>query len=249
LEEKVKRTVAESVVRGRVELRIHVKDLSEAEIRYDVDMVKAKAYLEAIKALKHGLNLKTPISLDQFIGIPGVIQPTENGLSVDHHWPLMESCLKQALDDLDNMRLQEGEFLKKDFKQRLDFIGQSLEKISQGAQNIPALHRERLLSRIEALTKGLVELDQARIAQEAAILADRSDISEEIVRTRSHIDQFNAIIDGDEPAGRKLNFLLQELNREFNTMGAKAGQADIAHLIVDAKAEFEKLREQVQNIE
>jgi uncharacterized protein (TIGR00255 family) len=111
------------------------------------------------------------------------------------------------------------------------------------------MYRQRLKERIDALTHGIVEIDQARIAQEAALLADRGDISEEIVRARSHIQQFRTLMADDTPAGRPLNFLLQEFNREFNTMGSKSGKAAMSHTIVAVKSELEKLREQIQNVE
>ena len=110
-------------------------------------------------------------------------------------------------------------------------------------------YQERLKERLSVLTQNIVELDSGRVDQEAAFLADRSDISEEIVRAASHLNQFNQIMDAGNPAGRKLNFLLQELNREFNTMGSKIGNAEMAHLIIDVKSELEKIREQIQNVE
>ena len=142
-----------------------------------------------------------------------------------------------------------GDFIGQDLTQRLDYIERNLDEIENNAMDMVTHYRDRLQARIEVLTQGLVEIDQARIAQEASMLADRSDISEEIVRARSHIQQFRDILRMDGPAGRKLNFLLQEFNREFNTMGSKVGQASLAHIIVDVKSEIEKLREQVQNIE
>ena len=249
MEEKIKRVIGERVVRGRVEVRLQVKDLSESAYSFDVDLAKAKAYQEALQGLKNGLKLPDPVGWDQILGIPGIITAAEENQKADNHWPVLESCLQQTLQALDKMRKQEGDFIQKDFLQRLQFIQQALDRIATSAKDLPAVYRDKLQMRIEALTQGLVELDTMRIAQEAAILADRSDIAEEIVRARSHLDQFRKIINGKEPAGRKLNFLLQELNREFNTMGAKVGQAEIAHVIVDVKAEFEKIREQVQNIE
>ena len=147
------------------------------------------------------------------------------------------------------MREKEGAFLANDLKQRLGFVEQSLDQIEADATGLVPLYRERLQERITALTKGVVELDAGRIAQEAAILADRSDISEEIVRAESHLKQFRSIMISEEPAGRKLNFLLQEFNREFNTMGVKAGNAEVSHIIVNVKSELEKIREQVQNVE
>ena len=129
-------------------------------------------------------------------------------------------------------------------------IEKSLARIENQASNLIRYYQERLKERISNLLKGLVEIDPGRIAQEAALLADKSDISEEIVRAKSHIKQFRSIMDSAEPsAGRKLNFLLQEFNREFNTMGSKAANETISHIIVEIKSELEKMREQVQNVE
>jgi uncharacterized protein (TIGR00255 family) len=212
-------------------------------------MNKARAYFSAAEQLKSALSLKTGLSLDHITAVPGILQPVENGRDSESYWPLIADCMQQAIQALDQMRRQEGAFLEKDFLQRLSLMEQGLDRIEQMAAGLVDLYREKLLSRIEALTQGSVALDPVRIAQEAAILADRSDIAEEIVRARSHIDQFRILLQADEPAGRKLNFLLQEFNREFNTMGSKIGQAAVAHIIVDMKAEIEKMREQVQNIE
>jgi uncharacterized protein (TIGR00255 family) len=147
------------------------------------------------------------------------------------------------------MRLQEGAFIAADFQQRLNLIEKKLAQVHAASQGFLEMYRDRLNERIALLTKGLVTLDPERIAQEAALLADRSDISEELVRVASHLKQYRNFMAGPEPAGRKLNFLLQEFNREFNTIGSKAGKSEISHLIVEVKAEIEKLREQVQNVE
>lgn len=249
LEEKIKAIIAAHLVRGRIEVRIWIKDSSEKACVFEVDTVKAKAFHSAVQTLKAQLNIDGEMSLDRLLDVNGLIQPCENSESSDDAWPLIKETLTDALSSLDQMRLQEGENIGQDFAARLTVIEQHLDQIEKGAEGLPILYRDKLTARIEALTKGVVELDPVRIAQEAAILADRSDISEEIVRSRSHILQFRSFMDGPEPAGRKLNFLLQEFNREFNTMGSKIGQADLAHLVVDVKAEIEKLREQVQNIE
>jgi uncharacterized protein (TIGR00255 family) len=169
--------------------------------------------------------------------------------TADLHWPLMTDCLARVLENLDGMRRCEGDHLHTDFIQRLDWIEDQLKVIEASADGLLAIYRDRLQGRIDALTQGVVTLDPMRIAQEAALMADRSDISEEIVRAKSHIAQFRSVLGGEEPAGRKLNFLLQEFNREFNTIGSKTGQAAVSHTIVAVKAELEKMREQVQNIE
>jgi len=248
-EEKIKSTIGACVMRGRIEIRLRIKDFSEQAFAYEVDTVKAKAYQVALKTLKEALQVTGEATLMDLAALPGVIQPAENNEVIETYWPLVLECLTKALETLDRMRRVEGEHIRKDFVERLDLIENHLDNIEQVANAIPEQYRDKLRTRIETLTKGLVELDSARIAQEAAILADRSDISEEVVRARSHLAQFRGIIDSDLPSGRELNFLLQEFNREFNTMGSKIGQADVAHTIVTIKAELEKLREQVQNIE
>jgi uncharacterized protein (TIGR00255 family) len=161
----------------------------------------------------------------------------------------VEVCLNQALADLDIMRCKEGEFIARDLFARLDLIEGGLAEIRDNSANLIERYQERLMDRIAVLTKETVDIDPTRLAQEAAYLADRSDISEEIVRAESHIDQFRQIMESTEAGGRKLNFLLQELHREFNTIGSKIGHAETAHRVVEVKAELEKIREQIQNVE
>ncbi len=249
-EEKLKAIISSAMERGRVEIRVGLQDNSEAACAYQVDLPRAKAYCAAAGHLNDTLKLGAgPLSLENLLSVTGVIMPADNRVDADSHWPLTEAVVREALLELDRMRTKEGEFIRQDLTQRLVFIERSLDGIETSAADMVTHYRDRLQARIETLTQGLVEIDPARIAQEASMLADRSDISEEIVRSRSHIQQFRGIMGSDAPAGRKLNFLLQEFNREFNTMGAKVGQAALAHVIVDVKSEIEKLREQVQNIE
>ncbi len=249
MEERIKGLITACIERGRVEVRLKIQDKSEAGCAYEVDMQRAKEYTAVANQLNKTLQLASQLSLDYLMGVPGVVQPAENQLDVEAHWPLMAAGVGQALEALDEMRQKEGLFIGKDFTQRLAHIEKGLHHIENATHGLLDQYREKLQTRVEALTRGVVTLDDARISQEAAIMADRSDISEETVRVHSHIQQFREIMDSGEPAGRKLNFLLQEFNREFNTMGSKVGQADVAHTIVDIKAEIEKLREQVQNIE
>ena len=248
-EEKIKALIASRIERGRVEVRIWIKSLSEQEAAFEIDAAKAKAFHAAARSLKESLLLGGELTLEHLLSVPGIVQVVEKDQDLDARWPLIETGLNEALVLLDQMRRQEGDHIGGDFEQRLHLIETLLAEIEKGATGLPALYKEKLQARVEALTQGSVELDPVRIAQEVALLADRSDISEEIVRARSHIIQFRAIMQGAEPGGRKLNFLLQEFNREFNTMGSKVGQADLAHAIVAVKAEIEKMREQVQNIE
>ncbi len=249
LEEKIKHRIGETVTRGRIEIRLQVKETTANPSCFEVDWERARSYMDAVHELKNNLELSSDLSLDHIASVSGVIQIVEKAPQAEDHWLAIDQCLQQALTDLDRMRQVEGDFIRKDFVERLAFIEKGLDQIEKDAQGVLGINQEKLAARIGSLTQGLVELDAARIAQEAAMLADRSDISEEIVRARSHLEQFRALIASQEAAGRKINFLLQELNREFNTMGAKVGQADAAHAIVDIKAELEKLREQIQNIE
>lgn len=248
-EEKIRGVIAARLVRGRVEARVVIRNETDAAIAYQADTAKAKAYVAALKEAAEAAGVDAQITLGHLLHINGLVVPKEVETDFDTHWGVVEACLQGALDGLDAMRAKEGEFLADDLLRRLDTVENALNVIEEGAATLPAIYRERLMDRIAALCGGAVEVDATRIAQEAALMADRSDISEEITRARSHIVQFRTIMDGDEDAGRKLNFLLQEFNREFNTMGSKIGKAETAHIIVSVKSELEKMREQVQNIE
>ena len=242
LEERIKGMIATSVARGRVEIRVEVQDESEAASAFTPNLPRAQAYHEALLALQQSLGLTGPIAIDAILAV-------EVGKDVEAVWPQLGACLQTAMADLDAMRRVEGDNMAGDFRQRLETIETLLGQIGDQAAQLPEMYRQRLKERIDNLTHGMVEIDQARIAQEAALLADRSDISEEIVRAESHIQQFRTLMDDDTPAGRPLNFLLQEFNREFNTMGAKSGKANLSHIIVAIKSDLEKLREQIQNVE
>jgi len=249
LENKVKAIISDRVTRGRLEVSIHIRDTSDDTYAFEANLPRAKAYHRALEQLKSSFNIAGDIPLGLLAGAGDIIIAGEVDKNPDKFWPAIEKCLLQALKDMDAMRQQEGQYLADDLTRRINYIKQCLVDIQQESSGLVAHYQERLKNRIEALTKGIVELDPDRIAQEAALLADKTDISEEIVRIFSHIEQFLSIVDSDKPAGRKLNFLLQELNREINTIGAKTAKALVSHLVVDVKTELEKIREQVQNIE
>ncbi len=249
LEERIKALVTQYVIRGRVEMRVQIQDDSEAGNHFEANLPRARAYHETLAALNKALGIAAPVSLETVLAGGGIIQAVEAEKDVAAVWRQVQPCLQAVFTDLDGMRRSEGANLAQDFTMRLTFIETLLEEIADQAARVPELYRQRLVERIETLTHGIVEIDQARIAQEAALLADRSDISEEIVRARSHVKQFRALMADDSAAGRPLNFLLQEFNREFNTMGSKSGKAAMAHTIVAVKSELEKLREQIQNVE
>jgi uncharacterized protein (TIGR00255 family) len=249
LEEKIKGMVAKRIARGRVEIRFQIKDESEQAVAFEIDKPRAKAIYNALTQLKKEFKLGNDIHIDHLLSMGGIIKPVDLIDEPDRLWSTIEECLTKGLDQLDSMRQKEGDFIYDDLAARLDFIESRLADIKAAIEALLQQYQERLKERITALTRETVEIDPGRLAQEAAFLADRSDISEEIVRAESHVEQFRHIMQGEEPGGRKLNFLLQELNREFNTIGAKIGHADTSHKIVDIKSELEKIREQIQNIE
>jgi len=249
LEEKIKGLIAGKIARGRLEVKIQIKDATAGTVAFEIDWPRAEGMHAALVQLKNKFALQDEISMDHLLGMGGIIKPVETADEFEQLWPTIADCLTRALDDLDAMRRKEGDFIAGDLHARLNYIETCLGEIKGDTGNLLSQYQERLRERIAALTQETVELDPARLAQEAAYLADRSDISEEIVRAESHVKQFRQIMGSEEPGGRKLNFLLQELHREFNTIGSKIGHADTSHRVVDVKSELEKIREQIQNVE
>ena len=249
LEERIRNLVSKKITRGRVEIAVKIQELSNSQVLYELDAQKAEAYYQAVSRLKDLYNLKEDITLSHFLTAANLIRPTEKEKDMDRCWESLETCIIPCLDALLDMRMREGAYIGNDLKERLSLISDAVSDIEKLADALPQTYQNRLKERISALSGGICEIDPARIAQEAAFLADRSDISEEITRIRSHVNQFLEIMVTDDAPGRRLNFLMQELNREFNTIGSKATNSDIAHIVVDVKSELEKMREQIQNIE
>jgi uncharacterized protein (TIGR00255 family) len=249
LEERARALIAARLTRGRVEAKIHIEDASAALAAVEADLARARAVQAALDRVKAELGLPDPVTLEMLLGAGGILKTAQPEADLAAAGSLLEGVLIQVLEDLDGMRTAEGRALSLDLRTRLDAIEAVLGEISRHGEGLSAVYQERLKDRVAVLTQGWVEIDSARIAQEAALLADRCDISEEIVRAGSHLQQFRAIMGSAEAGGRKLNFLLQELNREFTTMGSKIGNAAAAHEIVAVKTELEKIREQIQNVE
>ena len=249
LEDRIKAVAAACIHRGRVEMRVDVKVLKDEQQAFEIDWIRARAFRDVLHQLQRELNIQGEIALDMLIAAGGIIKPAESERDMEPIWPVVRECLEEALASLERMRQREGEALAADLQQRLETIQNHLTHIEQASDGMLEIYQTKLRDRIQALTQGQVDIDPGRIAQEAAFLADRSDISEEIVRAASHLEQFRRILASEEPAGRRLNFLLQEFNREFNTMGAKTSRTEVAHRVVELKCELEKIREQVQNIE
>lgn len=249
LEEKIKSLVADKVSRGRIEVNLQINDDSDEACAFEVNISRARAYYESLVQLKDQLDLNSEISIDLLVREGSVLRPAEPARDMEAIGSVVADCINAAMIDLVAMRQKEGDFISLDISSRINTIKKSVHEIEKESRDLLFYYQQRLKDRIAVLTKGMVEIDTDRIAQEAAFLADKSDISEEIVRATSHIKQFLVIMDAKEPAGRKLNFLLQELNREFNTMGSKTEKASVSHMVVAVKSELEKIREQLQNVE
>ena len=249
LEEKIRQVVSERVIRGRIEIKLSIQSTSEAPEKFEINESIADGYYAALRALKHRLNLDEAIPLSLIAAKTGIIEPAKSEIETDTIWAAVSKALDPTLDAFMQMKSTEGKNIADDLEKRLKKIEDHIRQIEERSTGLLDIYQERLKERINKLTHGMVDIDTGRIAQEAAFLADKSDISEEMVRARSHLDQFTQLMAASECTGRSLNFLLQEFNREFNTMGSKAGNAEISHTIVSAKTELEKIREQVQNIE
>lgn len=249
LEERVRALIAGRLTRGRVEVKVHIEDSAATGAGVEADVARARAVRDALEEIRTELGLPDPVTLELIAGAGGVLKINPPAADLAAAGGLLDGVLAQALENLDAMRSTEGRALFQDLAGRLAAIEASLADIARYSEGMPAAFQERLRERLAALTQGRVEIDPLRIAQEVALLADRCDISEEMVRARSHLQQFRAIMGAAEAGGRQLNFLLQELNREFNTMGSKIGNAAAAHAVVAVKTELEKIREQIQNIE
>jgi len=248
-EDQIKKMIKKCLHRGRIETMISIHENMESQDRFEANLDRATEYIQVLKQVIDHFQLKHTIGLRDIMKAGNIIKPLEKENDLEVVEPLLLECLQNALDEICVMRKAEGKALFLDIDQRLNDILHYLNKISDLAKKQKDYYYQKLKERIANLTHDLIEIDPVRIAQEAAILADRSDISEEITRIESHIQQFKSFMNENEPVGRKLNFLLQEIGREFNTIGSKSGCVEISKMIVNLKSEHEKIREQIQNIE
>lgn len=248
-EDQIKKIMGQMHTRGRIEVRLTLTDDASDQDFFEVDTLRAQAYYRALDDLRRGLGIETPVSLETVLGAKQIISAAKKEVDSELLGRVIEQAAAAAAEELDRMRRQEGVNLYQDLTARLDDIEQRMGTVADLAKSIPQAYKLRLEDRLAALTRDGDPIDPVRLAQEVAVLADKSDVSEEIVRIHSHIKQFREIMDETESQGRKLNFLVQEFNREFNTIGSKSGSTDLSHHVVDVKSELEKIREQVQNIE
>ncbi len=235
--------------RGKVDVTVAFAPGSGPQASLEFDRTLVAQYQQFARELAGDEAVELPF--DRLISLPGVARLVEQELSVERAGPLLEAALDAAADELVAMRTREGEALERDLHERLGGVVELVESLGERSEGVVAAARERLRKRTEQLREETGLLDEARLHQEVVIAADRLDISEELVRLRSHVEQFREVLAeaGGEPCGRRLDFLLQEMMREANTVGSKASDAQLAHRVVDLKTGLERIREQVQNVE
>ena len=247
-ENRMKELIRSQVSRGRIDVTLRLDSQGEEKVQLSVDLNLAEQYYQVLQALKERLQLKDEVTLSLLAGAKDLITAKEESGDIEPYWQEVLPILKQSFKNMDDMKRLEGESLAKDLQQRLEYIDQQLKIIKQQFPFHLKAYHNKLHARLRSLLEG-IEVDPLRFQQEIAILSDRVDITEEIVRAESHLTQFNTLLEKDEPVGRKMDFLLQEIHREINTISAKANDAEVSQRVVEIKSELEKIREQVQNIE
>ncbi len=248
LEDKLKKLVAAKVSRGKVELSLSIQTVTAADTVVSVNWSLAQGYRAALDSLIEKMDLKNDVTAGMIARFPEVLTQTAAPTNEEELWQDVQSVALQAVDAFVAMRAAEGEKLKADVAGRLDTIEELVAKIEQGSAGRVQAYSDKLYARLQELL-GDRSIDESRLVTEAALFADKTAIDEETVRLHSHVAQYREILALDEPVGRKLDFLTQELNRESNTIGSKCQDVAITRLVVELKSEIEKIREQIQNIE
>jgi uncharacterized protein (TIGR00255 family) len=248
-EKDIKEIVRACVNRGNLVISVSVEEESDANAPMAVNKTAAKAYIKLLNDLRKAAKIKEKVRLDHLLKFSEVFEVPKDEQSDEREWKVVEEALRSALDAFNAMRRNEGGELAKDLQRRLHWLSETVEKIEQLSRSRIPEERKRLHERIAQLVEDKSIIDQNRLELEIALLADKLDVTEECVRFRSHTKFFLDTIANSDSAGRKLNFLVQEINREANTIGSKTNDSEIAHLVVQMKEEVEKIREQLQNIE
>ncbi len=248
LEERVRNFASEKITRGKVDIYISVDSYEEADKNITLNTALAKNYIHVLKQLRDEFDLRDDISVMSVARFSDIFNAERCEVDQEEIWEQVRGVLSDALDAFLAMREREGERIERDLVERIEYMKTLAAKIDERSPQTVAEYRERLYSKIKELMEDR-EIDEGRILTEVAIFSDKIAVNEETVRLGSHFEEFYNIINSGEPAGRKLDFLIQEINREVNTIGSKAQDIEIAKLVVTLKGEIEKLREQIQNIE
>ena len=251
LEDKIKQYLGtKGISRGKIELYVGVDFLEQEGVEISLDTAYAKSYIDALYKLRDTFELKDDITVTRVASNREIFITKKAEDDMEKDWEDIKIVLDEAIDRFIERRNAEGELLCKSIEEKIENIKEYLKVVEKNSESDTRGYAEKLESRIlKFLNDNSVQIDEQRILTEVAIYADKIAIDEELVRLNSHFEAFKEIVNSDEPAGRKLDFLLQEMNRETNTIGSKASNTETAHLVVNIKNELEKIREQVQNIE
>jgi uncharacterized protein (TIGR00255 family) len=247
-ENEIKDLVRKNISRGKINVLVSLERDESGTIPLRVNSSAAKGYHKLLSELRRTVRLKESVKLAHLLQFSEVFESLDAENSDAQEWRVAQKAVLAALEELRAMRVKEGGELETDFRHRIEVLQERLDTIERLSRAQVPLERERLRERIEQLLESET-IDEGRLEMEVALLADRLDVTEECVRFRSHNKFFLEALDAPEPAGRKLNFLLQEMHRETNTIGSKSSSTEIAHLVVSVKEEMERIREQLQNIE
>lgn len=248
LEDRIKEEIKKSVARGRIEITINIEKSGESARNIKVDKDLAMAYYKYLKELAENLNISPEIRIIDLFRLPEVFNVNDDNDDLELIWSILADAIRQAMVSLNDMRCREGGNLAKDILERQQIIADMVASLEEYAPQVAIDYQEKLRKRIADLI-GQEQIDEQRIIQEAAIFADKSSITEEIVRLKSHIKHLEGFIGEDEAVGRKCDFLIQEMFREINTVASKSNHLEMSRIVVEVKAELEKIREQIQNIE
>lgn len=248
LDDSLKKLVHQQVNRGKIEIYVSSTVAEDVAIQPRFNSALAQSYLEQIRLLGENLGLQDDVSLSRLISLPDVLQLNRPKEDEEFIWKMIESAATQALTQFSSMRRVEGEQLASDIAGRLDLLESYIEFVETRSPQTVEAYRERLHNNLMEILNSQ-SIEEQRILTEAAIFADKVAVAEETVRLRSHLEQFRSILEQPDAVGRKLDFLVQEMNREVNTIGSKSQDVELVRCVVDMKSEIEKIREQVQNIE
>ncbi|MGL6173456.1 MAG: YicC/YloC family endoribonuclease [Cellulosilyticaceae bacterium] len=248
LEESVRKALKEKIARGKIELGIYYTSMSQDDIEVVVNEPVCASYIESLRQVGEKFGLVDNLGIAEIIAINDIINVQKKPADVETIWVTIEKCLEQAIEEFQAMRTKEGEALKSDILLKTDYIKTVIEKVEGLSERVVDEYRGKLQDRLQKLLDH-VPVDEARIATEVAMFADRCAIDEELIRLKSHVEQLRSILEAGGVVGRKLDFLMQEMNREANTIASKSGDYTITNYAVELKTEIEKIREQIQNIE
>jgi uncharacterized protein (TIGR00255 family) len=248
-EDRIKKTVLERVSRGRLDVYLTIERTEEKARTVVIDEELALQLKAAADRLAERLGLEQSVTVAHLLKQEGVVTVTESAEDPESLGDLVLGTVRDATDALLKMRLYEGERLQNDLALRLTRLGQIVDHLEARSPLVVTEYKERLETRLREMLEGKVHVEEARLLTEVAVFADRASIVEELVRLRSHLEQFASILQAEEPVGRKLDFLVQEMNREVNTIGSKANDLAVSQHVVEAKSVLEQIREQVQNVE